>query len=117
MSEADAMRMPGRPDALAVYARRRARMVFLRRHVEEDHPVLTTEIQLISMARSKLMEDLLSEHGEAGLQDMKAEIVDRIRSIMRRNASSLISDASGRDQLFADIENEPLDNLFLPRSS
>ena len=92
-------------------------MVFLRRHVEEGHPVLTTESQLIEMARSKLMEDLLSQHGEAGLQAAKPDILDQVRSAMRRNASSLVSDASGRDQLFADIEKEPLDNLFLPRSS
>jgi len=92
-------------------------MVFLRRHVEEGHPVLTTEGQLIEMARSKLMEDLLSQHGEAGLLLVKAEVIDRVRSAMRRNASSLVSDAGGREQLFADIESEPLDNLFSPGSS
>lgn len=90
-------------------------MVFLRRHVEEGHPILATEGQLVEMARSKLMEELLSQHGESGLQEFRTEIMERIRSCMRRSASSLVSDAGGRKQLFSDIEKESLDNLFLPR--
>lgn len=117
MGELITMRTPGRPDALAVYARRMARMSFLRRHVEEGHPVLVTELQLIEMARSKLLEELISQHGMEGLLAVRSDVLEQVRSAMRRSASSLVSDAGGRAQLYADIESEPLDGLFPGRSS
>ncbi len=107
-----ATKTSGEPDALAVYARRRARMIFLRRRLEDGHPVLATESQLVDMARSKLMEALLSQHGEAGVLRMRPEIEDSVRFSMRRSAPGLASEGGGREQLLADIESEPLDSLF-----
>ncbi len=44
----------GRPNDITVYARRKARMAFLRLHLEEAHPVVVTESHLVEMAASKL---------------------------------------------------------------
>jgi hypothetical protein len=107
--------LPKTPDHVAVYARRRARMVFLRCHVEGDHPVLRTENHLIEMARSKLLESLLAKHGESGIDTVRPAVESRIRDIMRKSVDGLTPDQSLRDQLRRDMDSEPLDHAFTPR--
>jgi hypothetical protein len=101
-----------RPDDIAIYARRRARRVFLRRHLEPGHPVLDTEDQLIGMARSKLLERLLVEHGEHGLAGARPAVEAAIRLSMSQNAPSFVSGAEGRAQLRSDMDRESMDDLF-----
>lgn len=104
-------------DHMAVYARRKARMVFLRHHVEGGHPVLTTEGHLVEMARSKLLESLLAEHGEAGIAAARPAVESRIREVMRKSVNSLVSDPAARKKLCEEMDLEPLDQAFTPRSS
>ncbi len=86
-------------------------MVFLRRHLGEGHPVMATEAQLIDMARSELLEQLLAEHGS--LEAVRPQVEAKVRSAMLRAASSLASDQPGREQLLEEVDREPLDGLFL----
>jgi len=88
-------------------------MAFLRRHVEEGHPVIATEAQLIDMARSALQEEILAKHGS--LDAARPHVEAAVRSAMVRAARSLTSDQNGREQLLADVGSEPLDSLFLGR--
>lgn len=92
-------------------------MVFLRRYVDGDHPVLVTERQLVEMARSKLLESLLAKHGESGMDAARPGVEFRIRDVMRRSVNGLASDPASRDQLVKDMESEPLDSAFSPRRS
>lgn len=100
---------------LAVYARRMARLLFLRRHVEEDHPVLAAENILIEMARSKLLEGLLASVGEAGLSRERPSVERAIREEMKMSISRLVSDPERVAALHGEAESEPMDSVFTPR--
>jgi len=111
-------RNPAAPvrDAIGLYARRKARMLFLRCHVPGDHPVLAAELLLIEMAKAKLLEALLSADGSfLSSPASRASTESAIKERMRQSTMNLVSDAYTRSLIFAEVDKEDIDSILIPR--
>lgn len=102
------------PDALRrsmrTYACRLARLCFLKGHCHEpDHPVLQTEIQLVEMARSKLMEQVMMKFGpkSTGLESIEHEL----RAMAQCWISSSVDDEDEREIVMNRLEQTDFDWL------
>lgn len=104
-------------DAVGLYARRKARMFFLRASiVAQSHPVLDAELCLVEMARAKLLEAFLSsDPGFMSSHAARSAAEEDLKSEMRRNAARITSDPGLRSQILSDVEDESLDVILIPR--
>ncbi len=104
-------------DAVGLYARRKARMFFLRANIASpSHPVLDAELSLVEMARAKLLEALLSsDPGFMSSPAARERAEEDLKSEMRRSAARITSDLGMRAQILSDIEDECLDVILIPR--
>lgn len=100
-----------RADHLRVYASRLARLLFLRRHCPEGHPVLLTEISLVGMAKSKLRERILADFG-ARLPEARPRIELAVREAVKAWLKSQVEDPESLESLLGDAEQVSLEPLF-----
>ncbi len=98
--------------ATKTFAARYARLCFLRRRCNDDHPVLITEVQLVEIARTKLREQLLIRYGSVGMQSRELKISVVIKSMARRCIESTLDDEFERDQVLELIESGDLSEVF-----
>jgi hypothetical protein len=102
-----------RDRCLRRYATRFARFCLLRHRCPSDHPVLSTEVQLVDMARSKLQEELLSGLSVDGLARMRADLEFEIRQTARDWVLAQPVDGSVIAAVLEAVDREDLGRLFL----
>ena len=97
---------------LGKYAHRLARLCVLTAQCPEDHPMLSTERNLMDMARSKLQEALLRKLSVDGFRRMRPDLEYLIRQSAKEDASLWSVPAGSRAPILRAIDAEPLDSLF-----
>ncbi len=91
-------------------------MAFLRHHISDPgHPVLEAERRLVEMARSKLLEHLLSSRGDDGLLSDRESVEAEVRAATVEQVRGLTSDLELREELTRELSEETLEHLFFPR--
>jgi hypothetical protein len=68
-----------RPGVIEVYAIRLSRLYHLKQLCNDGHPVLTTEMHLIEMAKAKLQEYILIHFND---QKLRSELIFNIRNLI-----------------------------------
>lgn len=107
-------RQPFHSDVLKTFATRVARRFFLESLKLGDmgHPILTTEISLIAMAKSKLQENLLATIGADGLLQARPEIERQIRHVAKGWISRQTSDGYDTSDVLRKIDAATFEDLF-----
>lgn len=98
-------------DALRVFAQRLARLMYLRRVCEPDHPVLSVENELIEMAKSKLQEYIFVNVPANQTKMYGILIQSWIKSIALERAVSSDEDDSVKERVMEAIMAEDLSKL------
>lgn len=94
------------------FALRLARKCFLQQFCQEDHPVLSTELHLIEMARSKLQEHILATISLKDLPKMRPIIEAQIRMIAKNRVLVYIEVDTHKDAVIQVLDKESLDDIF-----
>lgn len=97
-------------DAVKTFALRVARLLLLRRHCGADHPVLSTEEDLVQMARSRLQEYVLAHVPE--VDEARASVDRAVRELATRKVLLDEEDVDRLDGLLEDLRAFPLDDIF-----
>lgn len=106
-----------RPEVfLKKYAVRLARLCLIRCRCEKDHPVLTTEVHLVDMARSKLREELLSRSSVDAIARMRCDLEFEIRQLAREHLEGMCTDDVVRAQAMKEVDTADLGTIFLMAS-
>ncbi len=91
-------------------------MCYLKHHCSSDHPILSTEVQLVDMARSKLQEELLFRTSVDALTRMRDDLEFEIRQAARDWILSRPMDEDVRASVLKAVDEEDLSRLFLLNS-
>lgn len=100
-------------EPLRTYATRFARLCYLRTVCPEDHPVVTTEKQLLDMARSKFQEAMFSKYDEDDVPGIRPILESEIRRLAKSGLEQQISDLETRRRVSSSIDEESFDRLFI----
>ena len=91
-------------------------MCYLRHRCPPDHPILSTEIQLVDMARSKLQEELLLKTSVDALMRMRDDLEFEIRQVAKDWVLSHSMGEGARASVLEAVDGEDLGRLFLLNS-
>lgn len=98
-------------ESIRTYASRLARLCFLRRRCDGDHPVLLTEVELVEMAKSRLQEQAVLRFGRS--LDSRAHILAAtIRRVAAKWITCSLEDEDERELVLVELSQEDVASLF-----
>lgn len=92
--------------AVRVFAARLARKCFLEHCCSDEHPILSIERDLVEMARSKMMEQLLSIYRHGTLGSAQPAIIKMILKMARSRIASHVEDEEIQETIMQSVQSE-----------
>lgn len=85
--------------------------MLLRNRCEAGHPVLSVEMDLVEMAKSKLQEHLMSRYSSDSRRLLKPLLESWIRATAQERILSFDEDDSVKETVMVAIQNENLEDV------
>lgn len=112
LNQSDLSTIIGKSDVLQTYARRLARLVYLKHVCDAGHPVLSVECDLIEIARENLQAYVKKNVPNDSLWTLSPQIISHIKSYATHRIMSMHDGQDFMNVLIESLNKEDLSNLI-----